>query len=135
MVSFKNLALVALASFAAAQTESSDGQIEVPTSTALAISQISDGQIQATTAVLVSQISDGQPQVPTTLVVPPPIPPIVSAPSGSAAPIPTTNGTFTVSTATPTSTAAAFTGAANIIGWSNEIAGAAMGLAAVGAML
>lgn len=46
----------------------SDGQVQVPTSTANAVSTITDGQPQApkatSTAKAVSTISDGQPQAP-----------------------------------------------------------------------
>lgn len=60
------------------------GQVQAPTSTASAVSQvapvsqISDGQIQATTAAPVSQISDGQIQATTAAPVPATTAPAVS---------------------------------------------------------
>jgi len=91
-----------------------DGQIQVTTAAPVApVSQISDGQIQVTTAAPASQISDGQIQIPTTIS------------TGVMAPSP--NGTTVVAaTATPS----AFTGAANIMAWSKEIAVVAVGAAA-----
>lgn len=57
-----------VATSAGAVTQIGDGQIQAATTTAVVVSQISDGQIQAptSTAVVVSQISDGQIQNPVT---------------------------------------------------------------------
>ena len=100
-------------------TQISDGQIQAPTSVAPkpVVTQISDGQIQAPTSVApVKQISDSQIQVPTKIS------------TGVVAP--TSNGTFT----SPAPTAA-FTGAAALMSWSQEIVVAAVGAAAGLAML
>ena len=114
-------AILAIAGLAAAQSQIADGQIQAPTSATVApISQISDGQVQAPTSATIapiSQISDGQVQAPTsasTGIVPPP-----------------SNGTLT----TPTAPAATFTGAANILAWSQEMAMVAVGAAAGAALL
>jgi len=49
----------------------SDGQVQATTATAAPVSQISDGQVQASTAAApVTQISDGQPQAPATTGAP-----------------------------------------------------------------
>lgn len=48
-----------------AVSQISDGQVQASTSAAAPVTQISDGQIQATTAAPVSQISDGQIQATT----------------------------------------------------------------------
>ncbi|MCJ1224689.1 hypothetical protein MMC12_001334 [Toensbergia leucococca] len=105
---------LAFTAFVAAQSQISDGQIQAATSTAVAVSQITDGQIQATTATVVpvTQITDGQIQATTA--------------SATISSFTTANGTFSTGTASPST----FTGAANIMGWSKEIAGAAVGLAA-----
>lgn len=77
-----------------------------------------------------SQISDGQVQVPTAAppvvtpkptLAPPPLPtaPIVTGASG--APNPPANGTFTTGAPAATSPAP-YTGAANLLSWSKEIA-------------
>ena len=102
---------------APAVTQITDGQIQAPTSVA-PVTQITDGQIQAPTSVApVTQITDGQIQVPTT------------AASTGVVP-PSSNGTFT----SPAPTAA-FTGAAALFSWSQEIVVAAVGAAAGIAML
>jgi len=46
-----------------------DGQIQATTGTAAVVTQITDGQIQATTGVVVSQITDGQLQAATSAAV------------------------------------------------------------------
>lgn len=118
MPSIKNILFVTFAALAVAQQQSdgqvtaptslagqqTDGQITVPTSapTVAPISQISDGQVQAPTVAPVSQIGDGQIQGPTAVS------------SGIVAP---TNGSIT------TPTPSAFTGAANVMAWSNAAAG------------
>ena len=94
--------------------QQTDGQVTVPTSvpTVAPVSQITDGQVQAPTVVPVSQISDGQIQGPTgvsSMVVMP------------------TNGS-TIAPATPSPSA--FTGAANVMAWSN----AAVGIVGVAAL-
>merc|ERR1712093_886338 len=48
-----------------AATQIGDGQLQAPTSTAKPVTQISDGQIQASTGKPVTQISDGRIQAPT----------------------------------------------------------------------
>ena len=137
MPSIKNVLLVTFAALAAAQQQA-DGQVTAPTSvsagqqtdgqvtvaTSVApVSQISDGQIQATTAapvvtstpvVPVSQISDGQIQGPTAV--------------SSGVPVPTTNGT-TIAPATPSPSA--FTGAASFMAWSNVAAAGVVGVVAI----
>ncbi|KAH0368217.1 hypothetical protein KCU65_g4223, partial [Aureobasidium melanogenum] len=52
-----------------AATQIGDGQLQAATSTAAPVSQISDGQIQASTGA-VTQISDGQIQAPTSTAAP-----------------------------------------------------------------
>ena len=128
MPSIKNVLFVTFAALAAAQQQAdgqvtastslagqqTDGQLTVATSvpTVAPISQITDGQIQAPTVVPVSQISDGQIQGPT------------GVSSGAMMP---TNGS-TIAPATPSPSA--FTGAANIMSWSN----AAVGIVGVAAL-
>ena len=115
MPSIKNLLFLAFAALVAAQ-EAADGQVTASTSVA-PVSQITDGQIQVTTAapvIPVSQISDGQIQGPTAV--------------SSGYPVPTTNGT-TIAPATPSPSA--FTGAANIMAWSNVAAAGVVGVAGV----
>ena len=113
MPSIKNLLFITFAALAAAQQQA-DGQITASTSIA-PVSQITDGQIQVTTAapvIPVSQISDGQIQGPTAV--------------SSGLPVPTTNGT-TIAPATPSPSA--FTGAANLMAWSNMAAAGVVGVA------
>ncbi|KAL8766140.1 MAG: hypothetical protein Q9209_006980 [Squamulea sp. 1 TL-2023] len=90
-----------------AVSQITDGQIQAPTSAASPVSQISDGQIQAPTSVAapVSQIPDGQVQAPTG--------------ASGAAPVPTSNGTFAPGAPAP------FVGGAALVTFS----GAAIGLA------
>ena len=129
----KNILVVSFAALVAAQQQSdgqitastslagqkTDGQITVPTSvpTVAPVSQITDGQIQVTTAapvVPVSQISDGQIQGPTAVSSG------HSVPSGNAS---------TIAPVTPSPSA--FTGAANIMAWSNVAVVGVVGVAAL----
>jgi len=106
-----------------------DGQIQAVTSvpSVTPVKQITDGQIQAVTSAPVAkvtvtpvkQITDGQIQAPKA----------TGASTGVVA-VPS-NGTI----ASNKPTATAFTGAANILGWSQEAAVAAVGAAAAFAML
>lgn len=117
-----SLAFVATA-FAA---QISDGQIQQPTSVVTPVAvvkQITDGQLQQatstpkpTTTVLppVKQITDGQ----------------IQQVSASAVPSPSSNGT-TVTTPSPS----AFTGAASLMGYSQEAVVLALGAAAAFAVL
>lgn len=106
-----------------------DGQIQAVTSvpTVAPVKQITDGQIQAVTSVAkatvtpVKQITDGQIQVVSTVAT--------VASTGKVAP--SANGTF----ASPAPSAKPFTGAASLLGWSSELAVAAIGAAAGFAML
>ena len=98
-----------------------DGQVQaVSTVTPTPVAQITDGQVQAvTTAPVVTpvkQITDGQVQA-------------VGTGVSTGVPSPSANGTF----AAPSPSA--FAGAANILGFSKEIAVAAVGAAAGFAML
>jgi len=98
-----------------------DGQIQAVTTvapTVAPVAQITDGQIQAVTVTPVKQITDGQIQAVTTL-----------ASVSTGVPSPSANGTFTAPAPS------AFKGAANIVGWSQELAVAAIGAAAGFAML
>ena len=145
MPSIKNILLsLALAAVVASQSQISDGQIQVATTTAAPVSQITDGQIQAptkvtTTVAPISQITDGQPQAPKVTTTVAPVSQItdgqIQAPTKPASisvlPSPSANGTFTTGTA-PVAT---FKGAANLLSWNKEIVGAAVGVAAVFAML
>lgn len=94
--------------------QQTDGQVTVPTSvpTVAPVSQITDGQVQAPTVVPVSQISDGQIQGPTGV---------------SHGPVVPTNGS-TIAPATPSPSS--FTGAANVMAWSNVAVGV-VGVAAL----
>lgn len=83
-----------------------------------------------------SQISDGQIQVPTAappVVTPAPTvaPPLSTGPAvivSSGVPVPSANGTFT--TGAPAATSAVpYTGAANLLSWSKEIAVAGVAVA------
>lgn len=108
-----------------------DGQIQavtsVPAPSVAPVKQITDGQVQAVTSVPkptvtpVKQITDGQIQAVTTIAT--------VASTGKVAPA--SNGTFT----SPAPSATHFTGAANLMGWSQELAVAAIGAAAGFAML
>jgi len=129
-----------------------DGQVQAVTATPVA--QITDGQVQAvTSAPAVKQITDGQVQVAPTVT---PVTPVKQITDGQIQVVPTvtpvkqiTDGQIqaagtaastgvvpvpsngTIASATPT----AFTGAANIIGWSQEAVIAAIAAAAGFAML
>lgn len=120
---------LAFAASVLAQTQIADGQVQqitdgqVQAVTATPVVQITDGQIQAVTTVAptvtpVAQITDGQIQAVTTL-----------ASVSTGIPSPSANGTFTAPAPS------AFKGAANIVGWSQELAVAAIGAAAGFAML
>ncbi|MCJ1457078.1 hypothetical protein MMC28_007444 [Mycoblastus sanguinarius] len=123
MPSIKQIIILAFATAVAAQQQISDGQVQIVSplsvSTVPAVAQITDGQIQAvtTTAAAVKQITDGQIQVATA--------------ASTGAPVPTSNGTFTA--VSPSATH--FTGAAPILGWSQEMAVLAVGAAGAVAML
>ncbi|MCJ1234962.1 hypothetical protein MMC14_002926 [Varicellaria rhodocarpa] len=68
MPSMKNLVLLAFVSFTAAQSQISDGQVQAPTTTLVAVSEFTDGQPQVTSTVAgVSEFTDGQPQVTSTV--------------------------------------------------------------------
>ncbi|KAL8920565.1 MAG: hypothetical protein Q9208_006187 [Pyrenodesmia sp. 3 TL-2023] len=157
MPSLKNMVVLALVAAVSAQVDQlpdgqptvgtsavapvsqiTDGQIQaVPSATVAPVSQITDGQIQAPTSVAtvapVSQITDGQIQAPTSVPATT-VAPVTQIPdgqiqaptAGTGAPVPTANGTFT--TGAP---AAPFTGGAALVTFS----GAALGLAALAAML
>ena len=115
MVAIRNTLIAAVFAVCVVAQQQADGQITASTSVAPA-TQISDGQIQVTTSapvVPVSQISDGQIQAPTGI--------------SSGAPAPSPNGT-TIAPVTPTPSA--FTGAANVMAWSKEIAVVAVGAVA-----
>ena len=107
---------------------------------AQSVAQIGDGQIQVTsapivtptpkvtsTAPAVAQITDGQIQVVSTKA------PTTTAPvvASTGAPAPSANGTF--SSVKPSGTP--FTGAANMLSWSQEAAVLAIGAAGAFAML
>ena len=138
-------AILALVGFASAATQIADGQIQAPATESVApVSQISDGQVQAPTSTPaatvapVSQIADGQVQAPSTTpeATVAPISQIsdgqIQAPTAvSSVIVPSTNGTLV----TPTAPAATFTGAANILAWSQEMAMVAVGAAAGAALL
>ena len=131
MHSVQNIVVsLAFAASALAATQITDGQIQAPTTAP--VTQITDGQIQAPTSVPVKQITDGQIQIPTS--APTPVKQISDGQIqqvSTGVPAPSPNGTFTH----PGPSASAFTGAANILGWSQEMALAAVGAAAGFAML
>merc|ERR1712070_99375 len=99
------------------------------------VTQISDGQVQASTAAPVTQISDGQVQAPTSTAAP--VTQIgdgqIEAPSAATgSPAAPTNGTAIVSpTMSPSASAEAYTGAATTFGYSGELFAIAAGLVAV----
>ena len=116
MVAIRSTLIAATFAVCVAAQQIADGQVIASTTVAPA-TQIGDGQIQVTTSapavVPVSQISDGQIQAPTGI--------------SSGAPAPSPNGT-TIAPVTPTPSA--FTGAANVMAWSKEIAVVAVGAVA-----
>ena len=121
-----------------------DGQVQAPTSVASVtpVKQITDGQIQAVTSVPsvtpVKQITDGQIQAVTSV---PSVTPVKQITDGQIQAVGTGAATGKVpvpSNGTVASTkpsASAFAGAANMLGWSQEVAIAAIGAAAGFAML
>ena len=130
---YTSIALFALATYATAQSQISDGQIQVPTTTVRAVTQISDGQIQATTAIApISQITDGQIQAPKTTVAAvtqitdgqPQVPTSVSVAPKPASTTPSTNATVTSAPIVP------FKGSASAIGWSSGVVGVAVAVVA-----
>jgi len=117
----------------AAVSQITDGQVQAPTTVA-AVSQITDGQIQApTTVAAVSQITDGQVQAPTTVAAVSQITDgqVQVGTATSGMPAPSANGTFSTSVPSPSP----FTGAASLASWSKEIVVAAIGAAAGFALL
>ena len=122
-----------VATSAAAVSQITDGQIQAaPTAAPPAVSQIGDGQIQAptSTAAAVTQIGDGQIQAPTSTAAG-----VTQIADGqvqagtSGVPAPSANGTFTTPTPAP------FTGAGSLASWNKELVVAAIGAAAGFALL
>lgn len=142
MPSLKNLLFVAFATFAAAQ-QAADGQVTASTSVA---GQQTDGQVTVATSVagqqtdgqvtvatsLAGQQTDGQVTVATSAPTVAPVSQIsdgqIQGPTAvSTGPVSPSNGS-TIAPATPSPSA--FTGAANIMAWSNAAVGA-VGVAAI----
>ena len=94
------------------------------------------------TSAFAAQISDGQIQQPTSVVTPVPVtvtPPVKQITDGqiqqvtaNSAPKPTVNATTVT---TPSAPAATFTGAASLMGYSEDLVAVAIGAAAVFAVL